>query len=113
MVAQLCAGGTANAALIESMARAITGYEAKVTEHFSEYTFSLRFYGDQAGFINVDAQMLRDSVELVKPAHLKFIISPITWGDLEAAGLTWADMEAQFPTWGAIDAAFYCYLKEV
>lgn len=108
-MAQLCAGGTANAALIESMARALTGYGAKVTENFAEYTFSLRFYGEQAGFIRINAQQLRDAVELIKPAHLEFIISPITWGDLEAAGLTWAEMEAQFPTWGDIEAAFFCF----
>lgn len=111
VVAQLCAGGTANAALIESMAKALTGYDVKVTEHFSEYTFSLAFYGDEKGFIRIDAKLLRDSVELVKPAHLEFIISPITWGDLEEAGLTWAGMEEQFPTWGHFELLFYCHPK--
>lgn len=112
VVARLCAGGTANAALIESMAKALTGYEAKVTEHFSQYTFSLRFYGERPGFIRVNARLLRDSVELIKPAHLQFIISPITWGDLETAGLTWAGMEEQFPTWADFDLSYYCYPKE-
>lgn len=111
VVAQLCAGGTANVALIESMAKALTGYDVKVTEHFSQYTFSLRFYGDQAGFIRVDARLLRDSVELVKPAHLQFIINPITWGDLEVAGLTWAQMEEQFPTWADFELSYYCHPK--
>lgn len=109
VVAQLCAGGTANANLIESIAKALTGYDVTVTENFSEYTFSLRFYGDQTGFIRIDAKLLRDSVELVKPAHLEFIISPITWGDLETAGLTWAGMEEQFKNWGDIEAAFFCH----
>ena len=111
VVAQLCAGGTANAALIESMARALTGYDVAVTENFAEYTFSLRFFGDQAGFIRIDAKLLRESVELVKPAHLEFIINPITWGDLESAGLTWAEMEAQFKTWGDIEMAFFCHVR--
>ena len=82
-----------------------------VTENFAEYTFSLRFFGDQAGFIRIDAKLLRESVELVKPAHLEFIINPITWGDLESAGLTWAEMEAQFKTWGDIEMAFFCHVR--
>ena len=111
VVAQLCAGGTANAALIESMAKALTGYDVKVTEHFSEYTFSLAFYGDERGFIRIDAKLLRDSVELVKPAHLEFVISPITWGDLEEAALTWAGIEEQFPTWWHIEHLFNSHPK--
>lgn len=112
VIAQLCAGGTANAALIESMARALTGYEAKVTEHFSAYTFSLRFYGTQIGFVNIDTQKLRDAVELIKPAHLQFVIESITWGDLEGAGLTWAQVEEQFKTWGGIDGKIFCHIEE-
>ena len=33
---KMCAAGTANAALIESMARALTGYDCKVTDNFSD-----------------------------------------------------------------------------
>lgn len=112
VVAQLCAGGTANAALIETMAKALTGYDVEVTEDFSAYTFALRFYGDQAGFIQVDARLLRDAVEVVKPAHLRFEVAPITWGDLEEAGFTWAQMEVQFPTWAHFELLFYCHLRE-
>ena len=107
VMARLCAGGTANAALIESMARAMTGYGAKVTEHFAEYTFSLRFFGDSAGFMSLDVDQLREAVELLKPAHLEFIIEPITWADIHAAALTWEQLEEQFPSWQALMTAFY------
>ena len=112
VVAQLCIDGASTVALIESMAKALTGYDVEITEAFSEYTFSLRFYGKQAGFIQVDARLLRDAVEVVKPAHLRFEVAPITWGDLEAAGLTWGQMEEQFPTWSHFDLLFYCHIKE-
>ena len=59
----------------------------------------------------MDARLLRDSVELVKPSHLQFIINPITWGDLEVAGLTWAQMEEQFPTWADFELSYYCHPK--
>ena len=111
VVAQLCAGGTTNAALIASMARAMTGYEAEVTENFGAYTFSLRFYGDEDKFIQIDTQRLRQAVELIKPAHLEFIIEPITWADIEAAGLTWAGLEAQFPSWAALEGSFFCHKR--
>lgn len=107
VLARLCAGGTANAALIESMARAMTGYGAKVTEHFAEYTFSLRFFGDSAGFMSLDVEQLRQAVELLKPAHLAFIIEPVTWADIHAAALTWEQLEEQFPSWQALMTAFY------
>lgn len=107
VMAQLSAGGTANAALIESMARSMTGYTAKVTENFPAYAFSLRFYGETAGFMRLDVEQLRQAVELVKPAHLEFVIEPVTWADIHAAGLTWAQLEEQFPSWAALESAFY------
>lgn len=113
VLSQLRAGGTATPERIRALAKALTGYDVEITEQFSAYTFFLRFYGDQPGLIQVDAKLLRDAVELVKPAHLEFIISPVTWGDLEEMGLTWAGMEARFPTWAAFEVQFYCHPKEV
>lgn len=113
VLSQLRAGGTATPERIRALAKALTGYDVEITEQFSAYTFFLRFYGDQPGLIQVDAKLLRDAVELVKPAHLKFVISPVTWGDLEEMGLTWAGMEARFPTWAAFEVQFYCHPKEV
>lgn len=107
VIAQLCAGGTTNAALVESMARAITGYDAKVTENFADYTFSLRFYGQTAGFIAVDDAALAAAVELVKPAHLRFVIQPVTWEDIEDAALTWAQLEETFDSWAELETSHF------
>ena len=107
VIAQLCAGGSANAALIESMARAMTGYGAKVTENFPVYAFSLRFYGETAGFMQLNVEKLRQAVELVKPAHLEFVIEPVTWADIHAAVLTWDQLEEQFNSWAGLESAYY------
>lgn len=112
VIAKLCSTGTTTAEMIRAMAEALTGYSAGVTENFGEYSFSLRFYGEQAGFINIDADLLMRTVEEIKPAHLRFVIEPITWGDLEDAGLTWAQLEAQFESWAALESAFYCHQED-
>ena len=112
VIAKLCSTGTTNAAMIRALAEALTGYGAKVTENFGEYSFSLRFFGETAGFITIDAELLMRTVEEIKPAHLRFVIEPITWADLEAAALTWEQLEAQFDSWAALESAFYCHLEE-
>ena len=112
VIAKLCSTGTTTAEMIRAMAEALTGYSAGVTENFGEYSFSLRFYGKQAGFINIDADLLMRTVEEIKPAHLRFVIEPITWGDLEDAELTWAQLEAQFESWAALESAFYCHQED-
>ena len=109
VVAKLCSTGTTNAEMIRALAEALTGYGASVTENFGDYSFSLRFYGEENGFINIDADLLVRTVEEVKPAHLRFIIEKIRWGDIETVGMTWADMEARFPTWGDVESAFFCH----
>lgn len=109
VIAKLCSTGTTNAEMIRALAESLTGYGAKVTENFGGYSFSLRFYGETAGFINIDAGLLMRTVEEIKPAHLRFVIEPITWADLEAAALTWEQLEAQFESWAALESAFYCH----
>ena len=112
VVAKLCSTGTTNAEMIRALAEALTGYGAKVTENFGDYSFSLRFYGEEDGFIAIDADLLMSTVEEVKPAHLRFIVEKIKWGDLETAGMTWAAMEERFPTWADFDRAFFCHKEE-
>ena len=107
VLARLMAGGIATPELIESMAQAITGYQAQVSEDIPGYTFTLKFYNDPAGFIRIDADMLRGAVEEVKPAHLVFLIQPITWSDIESAGLTWGQMETTFSSWADLESSFY------
>ena len=109
VVAKLCSTGTTNAEMIRALAEALTGYGARVSENFGDYSFSLRFFGETAGFINIDADLLMETVEVIKPAHLRFVIEPITWSDLEEAQLTWQQLEDQFDSWAALESAFYCH----
>lgn len=101
--------GTTTAEMIRRLAEGLTGYSATVTEHFEDYSFSLRFFGSESGFIGIDEATLRSTVERIKPAHLCFVIEPITWGDLEGAKLTWEKLEQQFPSWNALESSLYCH----
>lgn len=109
VIARLCSTGTTNAEMIRALSEALTGYSAHVTENFGEYSFSLRFYGETSGFIRIDADLLIRTVEEVKPAHLQFIIEPITWADLEAEGMTWAELEEEFDSWADLESSYYCH----
>ena len=109
VIAKLCSTGTTNAEMIRALAEALTGYGAKVTENFGSYSFSLRFYGEVGGFINIDADLLLETVEVIKPAHLQFVVEPISWADIEEAQLTWQQLEDQFDSWEALENAFYCH----
>lgn len=112
VAAKLCSSGTTTKEMIRALAESLTGYGAVVTEDASAYEFSLSFVGPTAGFISVDADLIREAVELIKPAHLRFVIQPILWGDLTRAGLTWAELEAQFSTWSDIESAVCCRKEE-
>ena len=103
VTARLCGSGTCNAAMIARLTRALTGYDCAVLEQADQYTFTLRFVGDQTAFVEFPLDSIRAAVEEVKPAHLKFVIAGITWRDIEAAALTWAGLEAQFPYWSDIE----------
>ena len=109
---KLLGSGTCNAGMISDIAKALTGYEAVVVEQTDEYTFSLYFLGDSSFFASFDLDAIIAAVEEVKPAHLKFVILPVTWGDLETAGLTWAQLEEQFPTWEAFDQKIMVRARE-
>ena len=67
-----------------------------------EYTFSLSFVGNAPGVIDVDRATIADAVEVVKPAHLRFIFEPITWGHLGTVFKTWGEVAALNRTWGEI-----------
>lgn len=107
VIAQLCAGGSATVALIASMGRAMTGYETRVTEDFASYTFSLRFYGEKSGFVQMDTKALEEALELIKPAHLDYFLAHVTWADIHAAEMTWKQLEETFPNWAALESALY------
>lgn len=103
ITARLCGSGTCNAEMIARIARMVTGYEGVVIEQTDQYRFSLSFVGDRLEFAEFDLDAIRAAVEEVKPAHLEFVISRITWGDLDSAGLTWAELEEVMECWGDFD----------
>lgn len=105
VIAQLCSRGTSNAAAIERLAQSLTGYGAAVTENFKDYSFSLTFLGEDNGFVALDLTLLYSSVEIIKPAHLQFMVKHVTWESLEAANMTWERLEQQFHTWEDLEAA--------
>lgn len=109
VITKLCSTGTTNSEMIRALAEALTGYGATVTENFSDYSFSLRFYGEEATFINIDTQLLINTVEEIKPAHLRFIIEKIRWEDIEAVGMTWEQLEARFKSWNELENSFFCH----
>lgn len=111
IITKLLGSGTCNADMISNIAKALTGYEAVVVEQFDQHTFSLYFVGDSAFFATFDLDAIMAAVEEVKPAHLKFVILPVTWGDLETAGLTWAQLEEEFPTWEVFDQKVFVRLR--
>lgn len=109
---KLLGSGTCNAGMVSDLAKALTGYEAVVVEQASQYTFSLYFVGDSSFFASFDLDAIIEAVEEVKPAHLKFVILPVTWGDLETVGITWAQLEQQFPTWDSFDKKIMVRARE-
>ncbi len=112
IMVRLRGSGTCNAAMISSIAEAITGYGAVVVEHFSEYTFSLILVGDTPGFADIDRQAIIDAVEEVKPAHLKFVIESITWRDFMSMLYTWQMVEDQRLTWRDIETKVMVQRRE-
>ena len=51
-------------------------------------------------------------VEQIKPAHLRFIISGLTWADVESVLLTWQWFEDNPTTWEQFESKFCVHAKE-
>ena len=102
--ARLLAGGTTNAETICRMATAMTGYDARVIEN-DDYSFTLEFLGETDGIAELELSGLTDAVNLISPAHLRFIIARITWERLEAVDMTWQKLEDMNMTWARLEAA--------
>ena len=107
---KLVASGNTTAEMIRGLAETITGYEAKV-EVNGDYSFSLSFWGEQTKLAAINVEELRTVVEQIKPAHLRFVISGITWGDLESLGLTWQYFEDNPTTWAEFESMFCVHAK--
>lgn len=57
--------------------------------HSADYPFSLDFLGKENTLADIDVSQVRKIVEQTKPAHLQFLISGLTWSDIESAALPW------------------------
>ena len=97
---KLVASGNTTSEMIRGLAEALTGYEAKV-EVNDDYSFSLSFWGEKNQLATIDVAELKTVVEQIKPAHLRFVISGITWADLESVNMTWKYFEDNPTTWAA------------
>ncbi len=101
---RLLAGGNTNAEMICRIATAMTGYETYITLN-GDYSFTLGFLGEADDIVEIDMSRLMASVELIKPAHLRFLIAAISWRRLEAVETTWRGLENSNMTWKRLEAA--------
>ena len=108
---KLVASGQTTVEMVRQLAETITGYEARVIVN-TDYSFSLEFLGEKTELADIDVEELRSVVEQIKPAHLRFIISGITWDDLESLGLTWQYFEDNQITWAGLESKFCIHGKE-
>ena len=97
--------------MIRGLAEALTGYEVKV-EVNDDYSFSLSFWGEKNQLATIDVAELKTVVEQIKPAHLRFVISGITWADLESVNMTWKYFEDNPTTWAQLESMFCIHAKE-
>lgn len=107
---QLIACGNTTEKMVQELAESITGYPARVAVH-GDYSFSLEFLGEEAGFADVDVTEIYSIVEQMKPAHLQFLISGSTWADAEGAALTWKWFEDSPTTWKKFENMCCIYKK--
>lgn len=107
----MTAAGNTTAEMVRQLAVALTGYEAGVVVHSTDYSFSLEFLGEENTLADIDVSQVRKMVEQIKPAHLQFIISGLTWNNIESADLTW-QWFANTPTiWAAFENKFCIHSK--
>ena len=107
----LVANGNTTAEMVRQLAEAITGYEARVIVN-QDYSFSLEFLGEKNELADIDVEGLRSIVEQIKPAHLRFVISGVTWGDIASVGLTWQYFETNKMTWAEFESKFCVHAKK-
>lgn len=96
---KLLAQGNTTAGMIRELAESLTGYGAKV-EVNDDYSFSLSFRDEENQLVSIDIEAIRGVVEQIKPAHLRFVITAVTWGDLELADMAWSHFEENAIVWG-------------
>ena len=108
---KMTAAGNTTAEMVRQLAMALTGYEARVVVHSADYSFSLEFLGEETTLADIDVSQVRKMVEQIKPAHLQFIISGLTWNDIEGVGLTWRWFDDNASTWAEFESKFCIHSK--
>lgn len=109
---KMTAAGNTTAEMVRQLAMALTGYEARVVTNPEDYSFSLEFLGESNTLADIDVSQVRKMVEQIKPAHLRFIISGLTWNDIESVGLIWQWFEDNPTTWEEFESKFCVHKKE-
>ena len=66
---------------------------------------ALRWNSSADDLVELDLSSLTDSVNLVSPAHLRFIIAGLTWERFEAVNMTWQKLEDMNMTWERLEAS--------
>ena len=102
---KMVANGNTTAEMVRDLAMTITGYRARVILN-GDYSFSLEFLGEKTTLADIDVEEVRAIVERIKPAHLRFIISGLTWENVEGIGLIWQWFADNPTTWAEFEAKF-------
>ena len=108
---KMTAAGNTTAEMIRQLAMTLTGYEARVVVNSSDYSFSLEFLGEANTLADIDMRQVRRMVEQIKPAHLQFMISGLTWDDTESTDLTWQWFDDNPVTWAEFESKFCIHRK--
>lgn len=108
---KMTAAGNTTAEMVRQLAMALTGYEARVVVHSADYSFSLEFLGEENTLADIDVSQVRKMVEQIKPAHLQFIISGLTWNDIESVCLTWQWFDDTPVFWAEFESKFCIHSK--
>lgn len=108
---KMTAAGNTTAEMVRQLAIALTGYEARVVVNSTDYSFSLEFLGEEDTLADIDVSQVRKMVEQIKPAHLRFIISGLTWNDIESVGLIWQWFDDNPTAWAEFESKFCVHKK--
>lgn len=108
---KMTAADNTTAEMVRQLAMALTGYEARVVINSADYSFSLEFLGEESTLADIDVSQVRKMVEQIKPAHLRFIISGLTWNDIESVGLTWQWFDDTPASWAEFESKFCVHKK--
>lgn len=95
---KLRGSGTVTITLIKNVSEAFANGEVDIIEDNANYQFTVKFVGNKG--IPPNLQDLKDSIERIKPAHLKVLYSftYTTWGEVKV--IIWAQVKVG--TWGEL-----------